>query len=366
MVPLLPEQSMSLHSLAIVDSAAPAMALMPAPHAIPDLRGLVTRLSSEVAARLTRALDHLGDLADSGRPDGKLLQSVGDEIAGARRVGIVGQQIVRLASGAVHPETEQVLVCEMLRTLVAQRCLARPASVELRSELSRARIECDASLLGALLQSMLDWCDEHTAAPIQLSLTTSDLGVGLVVKAQFALGHADVPESLDSLNWHLLFFTSQALGVRVLRQQSAEVVTLTLQLPMARRPVVTDTLPVLDVPAASGQVLVVAPERELRNRVRLAIRGLDLLVDYVGSLDAAQRYCEDSVPKAVIFDGALDGPRIEALRASLQGNEPGLPFIEISKAGQAGQCLPGVPRLGVEGLMGLLPSTLATELARVG
>jgi len=355
---------MSLQSLAHVDSASSAMAFMPTPHAIPDLRCLVTRLSTEVAARLTRALDHLGELADSGRPDGKLLQSVGDEIAGARRAGIVGQQIVRLASGAVHPETEPVLVCEMLRALVAQRCLAKPASVELRSGLPRTRIECDASLLGAMLHSMLDWCAEHTAAPIRLGLNTAELGVGLSVKAQIMLDDSDVPESLDSLNWHLLFFTSQALGVRVLRQQRAAVVSLTLQLPTARCPVVTDTLPVLDVPVAGGQVLVVAPARDLRNQVRLAIRGLDLLVDYVGSLDAAQRHCQDSMPKAVIYDGALDPQRIEALRANLQSDEPGLPFIEIAKSGLGGPALPGVPRLDVEGLMASLPSTLATELAR--
>lgn len=356
---------MSLHSLAIVDSAAPALALVPAPHhAIPDLRGLVTRLSSEVAARLTRALDHLGDLADSGRPDGKLLQSVGEEIAGARRVGIVGQQIVRLASGAVHPETEPVLVCELLSSLVAPRCLARPGSIEFQSQWPRAQIECDASLLGAALQSMLDWCGEHTAAPIRIALTDTDARVGLAVNAQLTLNHADAPESLDSLNWHLLFFTSQALGVRVLRQQSAAVVSLTLQLPTARRPVVTDTLPVLDVPISGCQVLVVAPERELRNRVRLAIRGLDLLVDYVSSLDAAERHCQDSVPKAVIYDGSLDGRRIEALQASLQSDEPGLRFIEIARPGQGGSGLPGVPKLGIESLMGHLPAALATELAR--
>jgi hypothetical protein len=340
------------------------MALKPVPHAVPDLRGLVTRLSSEVAARLTRALDHLGELADSGRPDGQLLQSVGDEIARARRVGIVGQQIVRLASGAVHPETESVLACELLRSLVAQRCMAKPDSVEFHTDLPRARIECDASLLGALLQSMLDWCAEHTDAPTRLCLTTADLGVGLAVKAWITLDHTDVPESLDSLNWHLLFFTSQALGVRVQRQQTADLVSLTLQLQTARRPVVTDTLPVLDVPVQAGQVLVVAPERDLRNQVRLAIRGLDLLVDYVGSLDAAERHCKDSVPKAVIYDGALDAQRIEALRSSLQSDEPGLPFIEIAKQGQGGLALPCVPRLGIEGLMASLPSTLATELAR--
>jgi CheY-like chemotaxis protein len=359
---------MSMHALALARRNSHALSLEPAAPDFPDLRDLVSRLSSEVAGRLTRALEHLGDLADCSRPDGKLLQSVGDEIAGARRVGIVGQQIVRLASGQVQPESEPVMFCEMLRGMIVQRRAADPAAIEFRSELPRTRIDCDASLVGALLQSMLDWCTEHTSAPVALSLTDRDPKHGLALSAELTLPEGVSPESLESLNWHLMYFTAQALGVRLARQQAGQVVTLVMQLPKARvvdLPLSTSVPVVPDVPVAGCQVLVVAPERDMRNQVRLAIRGLDLLVDYVGSVDAAVRYCEDALPEAVVYDGHLDGARVTELRNSLQAEEPGLPFIEISQQDHGPRLAqPGVSMVRFDALMGHLPSTLATELAR--
>lgn len=356
---------MSMHALALAQRNSNTVSFEPATPAFPDLRDLVSRLSSEVAGRLTLALEHLGDLADSSRPDGKLLQSVGDEIAGARRVGILGQQIVRLASGQVQPESEPVMFCEMLRSMIAQRRAADPAAIEFRSDLPRTRIDCDASLVGALLQSMLDWCTEHTTAPVALSLTDRDPKNGLALSAEFALAEGASPESLESLNWHLMFFTAQALGVRLTREQAGRVVTLVLQLPKARVVDLPLSAVVPSVPVAGCQVLVVAPERDMRNQVRLAIRGLDLLVDYVGSVDAAERYCEDALPEAVVYDGHLDGARVSALRNSLQAEEPGLPFIEISRQGQGPRLAQqGMSSVRFDALMGNLPSTLATELAR--
>lgn len=329
----------------------------------PDLRPLVTRLSTEVAARLTKALERLGDLADNERPDGRILQDVGEEIAGARRVGMIGQQIVRLASGHVKPEAEPVMVCEMLKALASTRRLSSRSGTNIRVDAEPSRIHCDPSLLSALLHSLMDWCADHTASKIDLALRTSTPRSGLTLTATICVGAAQVEHSLDSLDWDLMDFLAQALGVRLLRRQSGEEVAVEFQWPLAQRPIDPPVL-IQGLPMAGCQVLVVAPEREMRNRVRLAIRGLDLLVDYVPSVDAAARYCEDGRPEAVVYDGRLHGPEIETLHERLCRLEPDLPFIEVSKTvGDSGEARRGVSRLALDDLMGSLPSTLATRLA---
>lgn len=356
---------MSSPAFAVAEPLSRGMSASDALSEIPDLRDLLTRLSGEVAARLTRALEHLGDLADSGRPDGKILQSVGDEIASARRAGIVGQQIVRLASGHVRPETESVLVCDMLRTMIAQRSLADPNTFEFRADRSRARIDCDASLMGALLQSMLDWCAEQGSTSTKLTLADTGSQIGLTLSAAFSLADDVASDALDSLNWHLMYFTAKALGAALKRHETGQLVSLIISLPWPAPTAAPTTVEVPALPTAGCQVLVVAPERRMRDQVRLAIRGLDLLVDCVSSLDAAERYCADRLPEAVVYDGGLDGQRVSALRCNLRAEEPGLPFIEIAQHGFGEAARqPGVSRVQLDGLTGQLAAALATELAR--
>jgi hypothetical protein len=355
--------SMSTHAFV---SKQPRQTLSPG-HAAkppyPDLRPLLTRLSAEVAARLTKALDRLGDLADNERLDGRILQDVADEVAGARRVGMIGQQIVRLASGHVRPEAEPVMVSEMLEALAATRRLSIRNETEIRVASAPSRMHCDPSLLNALLHSLMDWCTSHAASAIDFGLQAATPRQGLTLTATICVRASQVEHSLDSLDWDLLDFSAQALGVRLSRKQSGEQVTTELQWPLARLPIDPPVL-IQGLPMAGCQVLVVAPEREMRNRVRLAIRGLDLLVDYVPSVDAATRYCADGRPEAIVYDGRLDGPEIASLQENLLRLEPGLPFIEVSKTvGEPPQLRPGTSRLAMDDLMGSLPSTLATRLA---
>src|SRR5512137_3045033 len=71
--------------------AAPAPDADPVPADPPSLRDVMARIAAEVSAPLTLALDRVLALANSGRIDRAGVQSLRDEIDGARRVGLRGQ-----------------------------------------------------------------------------------------------------------------------------------------------------------------------------------------------------------------------------------------------------------------------------------
>lgn len=341
---------------------SPSPAVDAAIHAEPllDLRRLVSGLSAEVSSRLTRALAHLGTLADQEQSDGQLLQSLGDEIDAARRVGMLGQQIARLASGHVRPETEHVVVSDLLSALLAQRQRSHRRGTRIHASIANTTAQGDASLISALLHAAVDWAEELAESSIELTLSAASQGPELSMS--FGLAAPVSPLSTDTLQWHLLYFTAEALGIRPQRRRHGNTLSLSLRLPQAGN---GPALPAVDNPVNGCQVLVVAPEREIRNKVRLAIRGLDLLVDYVASVDAAARYCNDSRPEAVVYDGRLDGASLNELRSSLD-TERRLPFIEIHGNGRDDGTIgsDGTTRIPLDALMDCLPSTLATELAR--
>ena len=70
-----------------------------------DSRDLVAQLGGEVAATLSSALDRVVELAATGRIDRSGLRALRDEVDGARRAGIMGQQWARL--GADVPRTRE-------------------------------------------------------------------------------------------------------------------------------------------------------------------------------------------------------------------------------------------------------------------
>lgn len=166
----------------------------------PDLRPLVSRLCADVAASLTRALTHLGELADCKRPDGRILQAVGDEIADARKVGIVGQQIARLASGLVRPDSEQVLVCAMAQSIVDRRRASAADRAAIHTTFDRAPTQGDPSLLCMLIEATLDWGCGHTATNIAFQIVGSNQGQPVTLTLSFDLAARAGRDALDSMH----------------------------------------------------------------------------------------------------------------------------------------------------------------------
>lgn len=66
------------------------------------LHDIVGQVAAEVAAPLTRALERVHALVAGQTLSAEELQALNDEVAHARRIGILGQQIARLASGVVR------------------------------------------------------------------------------------------------------------------------------------------------------------------------------------------------------------------------------------------------------------------------
>lgn len=356
---------MSLFAFSPVDEASCAAGTPSLAAAGPDMRPLISRLSGDVAQPLTRALEQLSELADLMQAsDLQLLQSISQEVECARRVGILGQQIARLASGQVRPEVERVLACEMLASILQRRRLSDPKSASIRETLVRTPVQGDPSLMSALLNTALDWSLEHATGLIELQISPIAGETAGRICTSFHAGPSASIQGLDSLNWHLLYFTAQALGIRPLRRIAAHAVTLELQLPF-HDGTEAKSADAFDPSQAGCQVLVVSSERDMRNKVRLAIRGLDLMVDYVASVDAAVRYCADGTPQAVVIDATHGETGAALLRQALRGELPEPSFIEITPPQATDKPLSqGHSRVGLDSLMTELPSALATELAR--
>ena len=87
-------------------------------------------------------------LAGSGSIDRPGLLALRDEIDGARRVGLRGQQIARFAGGRVQPGLERIDLGRLLRDVLTEQAMQASASaVGSRQTLGAAEVMGDPSLL---------------------------------------------------------------------------------------------------------------------------------------------------------------------------------------------------------------------------
>lgn len=333
------------------------------------LHEVIGQIAAEVAAPLTRALDRLQALADGGSADAGQLQALHDEISRARRIGILGQQIARLASGAVRQVPEPVDLSGMLRELLTeQRSGGGHSAVPVRETLVSAIVMADSGLAGTLLRSMLDWCQESALALIDLRLDARPAAAQAVLLCRFTRQPHD-PHAPEPLSWQLMHFAAARLGARLLLDEGPASTVLTLL--FDRLVTLAEPAPTAAADArllAGCQLLVVSPDRDIRHQVRRAVQGLDLLVDYVTSVEAACAYCEEGLPQAVVYASTLAGAPLDRLRRRLGGEAGAPPFIEIAPHGHSVETAAAghrtVARVGADGLAEALPAALANELAR--
>ena len=132
---------------------------------------LVAQLGSEVAGTLSAALERVNALATTGRIDGLSLRALRDEIELARRIGIMGQQVSRFASGRVRISSETLDLGALLEETLHQRGPEIEArGLEVRRQVQPAEVLADAALCVSLLQALLDWAFEHARSPIELTI----------------------------------------------------------------------------------------------------------------------------------------------------------------------------------------------------
>lgn len=335
------------------------------------LHGIVGQVAAEVAAPLTRALERVHALLAGQTLERAELQALSDEVAHARRIGILGQQIARLAAGAVRQVPEPLdLTRTLLELLDEHRQTVGSSGTEVRDTLADAMVLGDVSLAGTLLRAMLDWASEIALTAIDLRLDARPAAAQAVLICRFTR-QPHAADEREPLAWHLMQFAAQAMEAKLQLETTPTQTLLVVQFErLVPMPAAAAQAAASDARLLAGrQVLVMAPERDIRNQVRVAVQGLDLMVDYVTSVDAARDYCADGLPHAVVYASTLAGAPLDRLRRALLSGEAGAPpFIEIAPQGHGFEPVsPGetaIAKVGLDGLAQALPAALVIELSR--
>jgi len=356
-----------------------------------DMGRVAGQLGGEIAAPLTAAIERVNTLATTGRIDRASLVALRSEIEGARRAGIIAQQLARLAGGNIRQTPERLDLTQLLREAVSQRGREIQArGVEVRQVLHPAEVIVDASLVFALLQALLDWALGHAQERIDLALDLKSWPVNARLRCHFAHRPADQVESktpaaaphLDTMAWLLVQQTALSLGLEARRHDTAGDTTLTLEFPRTVNGTVNDKMDGVSAieldedfsltpnskPLAGSHVLVLAARREVRTLVRDAIRPMGLMVDFTTSVDEAREFCRGGLPHAIIYESAIGGERFDQLRRELLAEVPQLSFIAIGEDGREYESSVRdghqITRVGRDAVMTSLPSALLFELSR--
>lgn len=357
-----------------------------------DAQDLVAQIGSEVASALTSALERVNELAATGRIDRAGLRALRDEVELARRIGIMGQQVSRLASGRVQIAHERLSLTDLLREALRLRGREIEArGIEVRQAFVPAEVRSDATLLFSLLQVMLDWSFEHAVSRVELQIEVCDWPSRARLTCQFQhqppdqvnsqampLDAASSP-SLETMSWRLLQQTAAVLGLTLQRKDPPGRAVLTLAFPETLAPRVAGLMPqefeetgpmaLNSKPLAGRHVLVVAARREVRSAVREALRPMGLMVDFVNSVDEADAFCRTSLPDAIIHEAALRSERFERLRRETLETVPNLAFIEIADDASGFETLNlggrQFARIGRAAVTSSLQAVLNHELSRL-
>lgn len=352
---------------------------------------LVAQVGSEVASALTLALERVNALTSTGKIDRSGLRSLRDEIERARRAGLMGQQVSRIASGRLRRTEERIDLTATLRQAIAQRSREMAArGIEVHQVLEPALVASDASLLFTLLQAVLDWSFEHAVAPIELGVELRTWPAEAQIVCSFHHCPTDrletgptptVVASLHTMSWRLIEACARVLALRLERRDNPDRTQLTLGFPKTLLSAdAVDTLLELQVdprplaaaqnskPLAGSHVLVVSTRRDVRTLIRDLARPMGVMLDYVGTVDEARSFCLGGMPHAVIYEGAIGGGAMRRLMTELWAETPMLAFIEIGEQGRPFEVTNvggrEQSRVALGALAEALPQALMFELAR--
>lgn len=352
-------------------------------------RDVVGAVGCEIASPLTAALERIHALTTTGRIDKASLRALRDEVEAARRTGMIAQQLTRFAGGRLRQSHEQLSLAEMLDSVLQHRARETAArGIVVKPSLKTADIVVDPSLLFSLLNTVLDWSLAHARSDIEFVVDMKAWPSHARLACHFSHRPADelddgapqpasVPP-LDSLTWRLIEQTAWTMGLPIHRSIDAGRVGLTVEFPRTAVEQVEglstmelDTgfgLSANSRPLAGSHVLVVASRREMRVRIRDAIRHMGLVVDLVSSIEEASDFCRDGLPHAIIVEGILAGERLNHLRADISAELPDFPFVEIIEEGasfsMSGFSGSEMGRVGRDAIESALPSVLMFELSR--
>jgi hypothetical protein len=355
---------------------------------------LANQIGIEVARALTPALDSVRQMQTSGRIDRAGLHALVTQIEQARHASILGQQIARLAHGGIQQKPETLNLSHALRDVLAQRQDdLRTRGMAVKQTLKSAEVVVDATLLSALLDTLLDWSLRHACTPVDMRLDTKAWPaharlvcryghtpqdrVPAVQAARSAAGPGHVA-TLDCLSWQLLAQLARTMALHIDRADSGIDTALTLEFAHT----VNDSLegaasierdgavaPTDDSrPLAGAQVLVIAARREVLNQIRQILLPMGVGFDSVSSVDAAREFCRQGLPQAIVYESVVYDSAFDSLRNDIRLQCPELAWIEIVEQGDAFEISSfggmSMARVGRNAIASSLPSALMFELAR--
>jgi CheY-like chemotaxis protein len=350
-------------------------------------RALTAQVGREIAEPLNAALERVIALNTTGRIDRDGLRALRTEIEQARRIGMVSQQLSRLASKHLRQSHERLNLAHTLQSVLAYRAReVAKRGVNVRQVTRPIEVLVDPSLLFTLLNAVLDWAVESGRASIDFRVDLKSWPTQGRVSCSFQ-HHAPAAEqpgvpaasALDSLNWHLIVQAADSMELGLHRDIDGQQVMLTLEFPrtvdgavedVAVHPdeAAADAPSINSKPLAGRQLLVIADGRELRSQVRAAVADMGLTVDCVYSVDEAIDFCRDRLPHAIVFEAALRGEELDQLAQDIRAELPGFSFIEIVEEGRSFEIsgFNGMnhARVGRAGLRQALPSALVFELSK--
>ena len=125
-------------------------------------REALNAAGTEIASPLTSALERIHSLITTGRIDKSSLRALREEVEGARRVGMIAQQLTRFASGRLRQSHEHLSLADALNAMLQHRSRETAArGIVVKQTLKTADVVVDPSLLFSLLNAVLDWSLLH-------------------------------------------------------------------------------------------------------------------------------------------------------------------------------------------------------------
>ncbi|MDB5965696.1 MAG: hypothetical protein JWQ72_2196 [Polaromonas sp.] len=374
---------MALHSITSPRQRVPApptpartglkKSVEPAPIAC----GLLGDIGAELAMPVNVMRDFVRKVRQGQGVSEQQMASLCDAIESANQIARGSQQIARLAEGRLRQSHERVcldaLLGQMLDTLKAQ-------GITVESHIQPVEIIVDAALLCSLVEAAVNWgAAQGNHVDVALSIKAWPEYAVLVIKTATPLAGTAETSQADSLNWHLLSYLAQTMGVRVERELSAEAGSmLLLEFPRTVRRL--EGLTTTEVHTgeestfagtksmAGQRLLLIANDLLIRSAVDEAGGLLGLRVDAVPTVERAREYLQLEVPHLIVIDERLHDDAFDLTVDAIKAVHPDIGLVEVAEAPNTFEISSwmdnSMTRLSRDGLKAKLPCVLSLELAR--
>lgn len=346
----------------------------------PSLVDVVARLAAEVAGPLTEALERVNQITSLGRIDRQGLAQLTRAIEDARRAGLMGQRIARMAGGQARPGIERVDLGGLLQDALNQLTVrAAPGAPGHRVKAARAQVMGDASLLHTVVDAAASWAQELARGHIEWTLEADPWPPTASLHCRFtrpepAEDAATQADARDSLNWLMLGHATQLAGVAVSHSSLGQRQLLTLKFRhlsnqedgevAAGHDLLLNSRSGTRALLTGCQILVLTTQRDWRQRVRDALRGQEVFVDHVPTVAAAEHYCDDGAPQVLVYESAFDGDALRRLRQRLGQQAQPAALVELVPDSHECHAAGRELRLGMDALASSLAPALVMALAR--